>query len=251
MCIRDRPVAVGHPQQQAQPDRILARTQIALRPDGRGKPLRVAADLIRRQAVSGVAAHHDRRPSQGLGASVIQHQFRRCRDCLLYTSGLIAAYELVIEGSDRFATKYLVNDACVLAGNKPYIGASIRSFAGMLAVYAAPGGPCYRCLFPEMPDPATVPSCAQAGVLGTVPGLFGVLQAHEALKLILGIGEPLVGALLTVDLLTMRLQKLRLPRDPHCVVCGDTPSIVTLAETDWACAAQAASAADAAAARCV
>ncbi|HCK80010.1 MAG TPA: HesA/MoeB/ThiF family protein [Candidatus Competibacter sp.] len=163
---------------------------------------------------------------------------------LANAAGLIAAYDLVIEGSDRFATKYLVNDACVLAGNKPCIGASIRSFAGMLAVYAAPGGPCYRCLFPEMPDPATVPSCAQAGVLGTVPGLFGVLQAHEALKLILGVGEPLVGALLTVDLLTMRLQKLRLPRDPHCVICGDTPAIVALAETGWACAAQVADATD-------
>ena len=106
----------------------------------------------------------------------------------------------------------------------------------MLSVYAAPGRPCYRCLFPEMPDPETVPSCAQAGVLGTVPGLFGTLQAHEALKLILGIGEPLIGALLTVDLLAMRFQKSRLPRDPHCPVCGDAPTIRALAETEWVCA---------------
>ena len=148
---------------------------------------------------------------------------------------LVEAYDLLIEGSDRFATKYLVNDACVLAG-KPYIGASIRAFSGMLSVYAAPKGPCYRCLFPEMPDPETVPSCAQAGVLGTVPGLFGTLQAHEALKLILGIGEPLIGALLTVDLLAMRFQKLRLPRDPHCPICGDAPTIRALAETEWVCA---------------
>ena len=148
---------------------------------------------------------------------------------------LVEAYDLLIEGSDRFATKYLVNDACVLAG-KPYVGASIRAFSGMLSVYAAPGGPCYRCLFPEMPDPETVPSCAQAGVLGTVPGLFGTLQAHEALKLILGIGEPLIGALLTVDLLAMRFQKLRLPRDPHCPICGDAPTIRALAETEWVCA---------------
>jgi len=160
-------------------------------------------------------------------------------------AGLIAAYDLAIEGSDRFATKYLVNDACVLAGNKPYIGASIRSFSGMLSVYAAPGGPCYRCLFPEMPDPATVPSCAQAGVLGTVPGLFGVLQAHEVLKLILELGDPLVGTLLTVDLLTARFQKLRLPRDPRCPVCGEAPTIRTLAETGWACAVQASGAATA------
>ncbi len=148
---------------------------------------------------------------------------------------LVAAYDLVIEGSDQFATKYLVNDACVLAG-KPYVGASIRAFSGMLSVYAAPGGPCYRCLFPEMPDPATVPSCAQAGVLGTVPGLFGTLQAHEALKLILGIGEPLIGALLTVDLLAMRFQKLRLPRDPSCPICGEAPAIRALAEAEFACA---------------
>ncbi|MDG4549939.1 MAG: molybdopterin-synthase adenylyltransferase MoeB [Candidatus Contendobacter sp.] len=149
---------------------------------------------------------------------------------------LIADYDWIIEGSDQFAAKYLVNDACVLAG-KPYVGASIRAFSGMLAVYAAPEGPCYRCLFPEPPDPATIPSCAQAGVLGTVPGLFGTLQAHEALKLILGIGEPLIGALLTVDLLTMRFQKLKLPRDPNCPVCGESPTIRSLAETPLVCAA--------------
>ncbi|HRX61991.1 MAG TPA: molybdopterin-synthase adenylyltransferase MoeB [Candidatus Competibacter sp.] len=150
----------------------------------------------------------------------------------------VAAYDLVVEGSDQFATKYLVNDACVLA-RKPYVGASIRAFSGMLSVYAASEGPCYRCLFPEVPDPATIPSCAQAGVLGTVPGLFGTLQAHEALKLILGIGEPLIGALLTVDLLAMRFQKLRLPRDSSCPVCGDAPTIRTLAETRFACASTA------------
>ncbi|MDG4555240.1 MAG: molybdopterin-synthase adenylyltransferase MoeB [Candidatus Competibacter sp.] len=148
---------------------------------------------------------------------------------------LVEAYDLLIEGSDRFATKYLVNDACALAG-KPYVGASIRAFSGMLSVYAAPGGPCYRCLFPEPPGPETVPSCAQAGVLGTVPGLFGTLQAHEALKLILGIGEPLIGTLLTVDLLAMRFQKPRLPRDPDCPVCGEAPTIRALAETEWVCA---------------
>lgn len=137
---------------------------------------------------------------------------------------LTAAYDVLIEGSDRFATKYLVNDTCVQAG-KPYIGASIRAFSGMLAVYAAPEGPCHRCLFPEAPDPDTVPSCAQTGVLGTVPGLFGMLQAHEALKLLLGIGEPLIGSVLTINLLAMRFQKLRLPRDPHCPVCGESPTI--------------------------
>ena len=149
---------------------------------------------------------------------------------------LIAGYDLIIEGSDQFATKYLVNDACVLAG-KPYVGASIRAFSGMLAVYAAPGGPCYRCLFPEPPDPTAIPSCAQAGVLGTVPGLFGTLQAHEAIKLILGIGEPLIGSMLHVDLLTMRFQKLRLPPDPQCPVCGESPTIRALAETSAVCAA--------------
>lgn len=148
---------------------------------------------------------------------------------------LIAAYDMIIEGSDQFATKYLVNDACVLAG-KPYIGASIRAFSGMLAVYAAPEGPCYRCLFPDIPAPDTILTCAQAGVLGTVPGLLGILQAHEALKLILGIGEPLIGALLTMDLLTMRFQKLRLPRDPGCPVCGESPTLHTLTKTPVVCA---------------
>lgn len=137
---------------------------------------------------------------------------------------LTTAYDVLIEGSDRFATKYLVNDTCVRVG-KPYVGASIRAFSGMLAVYAAPTGPCHRCLFPEAPDPDTVPSCAQTGVLGTVPGLFGLLQAHEALKLLLGIGEPLIGSVLTIDLLAMRFQKLRLPRDPHCPACGESPTI--------------------------
>lgn len=151
---------------------------------------------------------------------------------------LIAGYDWIIEGSDQFATKYLANDACVLAG-KPYVGASIRAFSGMLAVYAAPTGPCYRCLFPEPPNPATIPSCAQAGVLGTVPGLFGTLQAHETIKLILGIGEPLIGALLTVDLLTMRFQRLRLPRDPYCPVCGESPTIRALAATPSICASAA------------
>ena len=147
---------------------------------------------------------------------------------------LIAGYDLIIEGSDRFATKYLVNDACVLAG-KPYIGASVRAFSGMLSIYAAPEGPCYRCLFPEMPAPEAIPSCAQAGVLGTVPGLLGALQAHEALKLILGIGEPLIGTLLTMDWLTMRFQKLRLPRDPECPICGEAPTIRILAEAPALC----------------
>ncbi len=146
---------------------------------------------------------------------------------------LIADYDLILEGSDQFATKYLVNDACVLAG-KPYVGASIRAFSGMLAVYAAPGGPCYRCLFPEPPDPASIPSCAQAGVLGTVPGLFGTLQAHEAIKLILGIGEPLIGSMLHVDLLAMRFQKLRLPRDPECPVCGESPTLRALTAANTA-----------------
>ena len=151
---------------------------------------------------------------------------------------LITGYDWIIEGSDQFAAKYLVNDACVLAG-KSYVGASIRAFSGMLAVFAASDGPCYRCLFPESPDPATIPSCAQAGVLGPVPGLFGTLQAHEAIKLILGIGEPLIGALLTVDLLTMRFQRLRLPRDPHCPVCGESPTIRALAAAPLTCASTA------------
>lgn len=133
--------------------------------------------------------------------------------------GIIADYDLVIDGTDSFATRYLVNDACVLE-RKPLIQASVHRFEGQLSVYATSEGPCYRCLHPEPPLAGSVPNCAEGGVLGVLPGLLGVLQATEALKLLLGIGEPLAGRLLVVDALTMRFQTVEIARDPRCVWCA-------------------------------
>jgi adenylyltransferase/sulfurtransferase len=132
---------------------------------------------------------------------------------------LARTYDLVIDGSDNFPTRYLVNDTCVLLG-KPYVYGSVFRFEGQAAVLASPDGPCYRCLFREPPPPGLVPSCAEGGVLGVLPGLIGVIQATEAIKLLLGIGETLAGRLLLVDALTMRFRTLTLSRDPACPACG-------------------------------
>ncbi|MHB0948493.1 MAG: molybdopterin-synthase adenylyltransferase MoeB [Gemmatimonadaceae bacterium] len=148
---------------------------------------------------------------------------------------LVARHDLVLDGSDNFATRYLVNDACVLEG-KPDVYASVVRFEGQASVLAVPGGPCYRCLFPEPPPPELVPGCAEAGVLGVLPGLLGVVQATEALKLLLGIGESLVGRLLLVDTLGMALRTIPLRRDPACPACG-ARTITRLADLDSRCAA--------------
>ena len=136
---------------------------------------------------------------------------------------LVAGYDVVLDGSDRLATRYLVNDACVLEA-RALIAAAIHRFEGQLFTYVPGAGPCYRCLFPQARDGA-VANCAQAGVLGVLPGVLGTLQATEALKLITGIGEPLIGRLLTYDALAMRFRELRARRDPDCPVCGTHPSI--------------------------
>lgn len=128
-------------------------------------------------------------------------------------------YDVIVDGSDNFPTRYLVNDTCVLLG-KPYVYGSIFRFEGQASVLAAPDGPCYRCLFREPPPPGLVPSCAEGGVLGVLPGLIGVIQATEAIKLLLGIGETLAGRLLLVDALTMKFRTLTLARDPECPACG-------------------------------
>jgi len=132
---------------------------------------------------------------------------------------LTRAHDLTVDGTDNFATRYLVNDACVLAG-KPNVHASIFRFEGQASTFATEGGPCYRCLYPEPPPAGAVPSCAEAGVLGVLPGLLGVIQAAEAVKLLLGVGEPLVGRLLLVDALGMSFRTLRFARDPACPACG-------------------------------
>ena len=139
---------------------------------------------------------------------------------------LFAPYDLVIDGCDRLATRYLVNDACVLLG-KPLVSAAIHRFEGQAMTYMPGKGPCYRCLFPDG-EAALVPSCAEAGVLGVLPGVMGSLQATEALKLLLGIGEPLVGRFLVYDALSLQFQEFRFTRRSDCAVCGDSPRITSL-----------------------
>lgn len=144
-------------------------------------------------------------------------------------------YDIVIDGTDNFATRYLSNDVSVLLG-KPNVYGSIFRFEGQCAVFAPSlGGPCYRCMFPTPPAPGLVPSCAEGGVLGILPGLVGTMQAAEAIKLILGIGTPLVGRLLHADVLTMRFREFHLRRDPRCAVCGDSPTITRPEEISPAC----------------
>jgi len=150
---------------------------------------------------------------------------------------IIAAYDVVIDGSDNFKTRYLTNDACVLLG-KPNVYGSVLRFEGQASVFATPDGPCYRCLFPEPPPPGLVPSCAEAGVLGVLPGLVGTIQATEAIKTILGIGETLAGRLLLVDALAMSFRTIRLRRDPGCPACG-TREIHSLIDYDELCAPRA------------
>ncbi len=149
---------------------------------------------------------------------------------------LVRASDVVIDGSDNFTTRYLVSDACVLEG-KPYVYGSILRFEGQASVFHAPAGPCYRCLFPEPPPEALVPSCAQAGVLGVLPGLVGSIQASEALKILLGIGETLLGRLLLVDALGTRFREVRLRRDPACPACGDEATITDAIEMGGAACA--------------
>jgi molybdopterin/thiamine biosynthesis adenylyltransferase/rhodanese-related sulfurtransferase len=146
---------------------------------------------------------------------------------------ILREFDLVVDGTDNFATRYLVNDACVLLG-KPNVYGSIFRFEGQASVLATPDGPCYRCLFREPPPPGLVPSCAEGGVLGVLPGLVGTIQATEAIKLILGIGEPLIGRLLLVDALTAQFRTVRIRRDPACPACG-THEIQALIDYDAFC----------------
>ncbi|HEY3383021.1 MAG TPA: molybdopterin-synthase adenylyltransferase MoeB [Vicinamibacterales bacterium] len=148
--------------------------------------------------------------------------------------GLFAGYDLVVDGTDNFPTRYLVNDACVLT-HKPYVYGAIFRFEGQASVFATEDGPCYRCLYPEPPPPGLVPTCAEGGVLGVLPGIIGTIQATEALKLVLGAGETLVGRLLILDALRMRFREVRLQRDPECPICGTAPSIRELQDYEQFC----------------
>jgi len=147
---------------------------------------------------------------------------------------LFREFDIVADGTDNFPTRYLVNDACVLTG-KPNVYGSIFRFEGQASVFATEEGPCYRCLYPEPPPPGLVPSCAEGGVLGILPGLIGVIQATEAIKLILGIGEPLIGRLLLVDALKMRFRELKLRKNPECPVCGAHPTVTHLIDYQQFC----------------
>jgi adenylyltransferase/sulfurtransferase len=143
-------------------------------------------------------------------------------------------YDVIVDGADNFPTRYLVNDACVLL-RKPNAYGSIFRFEGQASVFATAGGPCYRCLYPEPPPPGLVPSCAEGGVLGVLPGVIGTIQATEAIKLILGVGRTLVGRLMLYDALTMKFRELKLQRDPECPVCGDHPTVTKLIDYDQFC----------------
>ena len=148
--------------------------------------------------------------------------------------GIIGRYDVVADGTDNFATRYLVNDACVLAG-KPNAYGSILRFEGQASVFDARVGPCYRCVFPEPPPPGVVPRCAEAGVLGLLPGVIGSIQATEVIKLVLGTGDTLVGRLLLYDAMEMRFRELKLRKDPGCPLCGEHPTIHELVDYDQFC----------------
>jgi adenylyltransferase/sulfurtransferase len=147
---------------------------------------------------------------------------------------IMSGYDMVVDGTDNFPTRYLVNDACVIL-KKPNVYGSIFRFEGQATVFAYEGGPCYRCLYPEPPPPGLVPSCAEGGVLGILPGIIGLVQATEAVKLILGVGEPLVGRLMLYDALAMKFRELKLRRNPECPVCGDHPTITKLIDYQEFC----------------
>jgi sulfur-carrier protein adenylyltransferase/sulfurtransferase len=147
---------------------------------------------------------------------------------------LFAQYDLIVDGTDNFATRYLVNDACVLLG-KPYVWGSIYRFDGQASVFWAEHGPCYRCLYPEPPPPGMVPSCAEGGVLGVLCASIGAIQATEAIKVLIGIGEPLLGSLMVYDALDMNYRKIKVRKDPECAVCGEHPTVTELIDYEAFC----------------
>ena len=156
---------------------------------------------------------------------------------------ILADYDVIVDGTDNFPTRYLVNDACVLLG-KPNVYGSIFRFEGQASVFWAEEGPCYRCLYPEPPPPGLVPSCAEGGVLGILPGAIGTIQATETVKLILGIGDPLVGRLMLYDALGMNFREMKLRKDPNCPVCGENPTVTELIDYQEFCGIPQAAAAE-------
>ncbi|HEX6931542.1 MAG TPA: adenylyltransferase/sulfurtransferase MoeZ [Streptosporangiaceae bacterium] len=158
---------------------------------------------------------------------------------------IFSGYDLIVDGTDNFATRYMVNDACVLLG-KPYVWGSIYRFDGQASVFWADYGPCYRCLYPEPPPPGMVPSCAEGGVLGVLCASIGSIQVNEAIKVLTGIGEPLVGRLMIYDALEMNYRRLNIKKDPDCPICGENPTVTELIDYDAFCGAISADAQEAA-----
>ena len=166
------------------------------------------------------------------GVRVARHE---TRFSATNAAAIAAPYDLIIDGTDNFPTRYLSNDLAVLT-KKPNVYGSIHRFEGQVSVFAPHlGGPCYRCLFPDPPAPGMIPSCAEGGVLGILPGIIGAMQANEAVKLLLGIGDPLVGRLVHFDALSFRFREIRLRRDPACAVCGESPTLTTLKDIEFTC----------------
>ncbi|MFN3704627.1 MAG: molybdopterin-synthase adenylyltransferase MoeB [Thermoflexales bacterium] len=179
------------------------------------------------KVLSAAARIHDINPY----VEVVPYQTALRRDNAL---DIFRDYDVIVDGADNFATRYLVNDACVLL-DKPNVHGSIFRFEGQVSVFWAKCGPCYRCLYPEPPPPGMIPSCAEAGVLGVLPGLIGLVQATETVKLIAGIGAPLIGRLLLYDALDMTFREVKLRKDPHCPICGEQPRITELIDYDEFC----------------
>ncbi len=174
---------------------------------------------------------------------VVLHEERLDNDNVM---GIFEQYDLIVDGTDNFATRYMVNDAAVLL-KKPYVWGSIYRFDGQASVFWAEEGPCYRCLYPEPPPPGMVPSCAEGGVLGVLCASIGSIQVNEAIKLLTGMGEPLLGKLMIYDALEMEYRKIKVRKDPNCAICGDNPTVTELIDYDAFCGAISESAADAAA----
>jgi len=185
------------------------------------------SDLGRPKAISAMESIREVNPL----VSVILHEERLDSDNAMR---IFEPYDLIVDGTDNFATRYLVNDACVLLG-KPYVWGSIYRFDGQASVFWAEHGPCYRCLYPEPPPPGMVPSCAEGGVLGVLCGAIGSIQVTEAIKVITGIGEPLTGRLMIYDALEMSYRTVRVRKDPECPVCGKNPSITELIDYEEFC----------------
>jgi len=179
-------------------------------------------DIGKKKAVVAAERLHGLNPQVAIDPIPIRFAANNARE-------LVRLYDVVVDGTDTFASRYLINDACILE-NKPDVYGSIFRFDGQVSIFGAPGGPCYRCLFPQPPPPESVPTCAEGGVLGALAGTVGTWQASETLKLILGIGAPLVGRLLLIDALDARMREVKVLRDPDCPVCGDRPTIGAAAE---------------------